>query len=66
MTFDAPPGSGLCWCYTQTMKPADNRPAQIRQKAADRRSHHKLIAWLFLPGALLGFGAAVLVMERWG
>ncbi|MCR9185179.1 MAG: hypothetical protein NXH81_07275 [Halieaceae bacterium] len=48
------------------MKPANNKPAQTRQEAAERRSHHKLIAWVFLPGALLGFGAAVLVMDRWG
>lgn len=57
------------------MKPADNRPAQVRQEAADRvaqataaerRSLHKLIALAFILGALVGFGAGVLVMDRWG
>tara|TARA_R110000772_G_scaffold267274_1_gene390883 strand:+ start:680 stop:898 length:219 start_codon:yes stop_codon:yes gene_type:complete len=51
-----------------------DRPAQIRQEAADnvlrataaeRRSLHKLIIVAFVLGALVGLGAGVLVMDRW-
>tara|TARA_R100000005_G_scaffold75323_1_gene42502 strand:+ start:3330 stop:3548 length:219 start_codon:yes stop_codon:yes gene_type:complete len=57
------------------MQPLDtDRPAQIRQEAADRvaqataahrRSTLKLIALAFILGALVGLGAGVLVMDRW-
>jgi len=52
-----------------------DRPAQIRQEAAERvaqaiaaerRSTFKLIAVVFVLGALVGFGAGVLVMKQWG
>lgn len=67
ITFGLPPGGGLCWCYPQSMKPADNRPAQIRQEAAAshnaqialRRATFKLIAVTVLLVAWLGLGVLV-------
>ena len=67
-------GGGLPSRYTHPMKPADNRPAQIRQEVAervaraqreDRRSLHKLMALTLALGIMIGLALGILVAERW-
>ena len=52
-----------------------DRPAQIRREAAERvaqaiaaerRSTIRLVVFVLVIGALVGFGAGVLVMKHWG
>lgn len=61
--------------YTSAMHlPAQDRPAQIRQEAAERvakaeraygRTLHKLLALALVLGILIGFAAGILVADRW-